>query len=153
VGSQTKVTRRPSDAGASEPIGQKERLPVIPAATKQGDTDESTTAIIATVCKFSATLNSQSTEMNLSGEKVIAVVSLVGDLDVNIVLAMPSATAVGLASKFAGLQISFESSDMADAVGELANMVAGDLRIRLDKCHIKANISVPTVYRGQLREA
>ncbi|HUI06920.1 MAG TPA: chemotaxis protein CheX [Verrucomicrobiae bacterium] len=110
---------------------------------------EATTSIISTVCKIQPTVNAQWTEANLPGEKVIAVVSFVGDLDVNIFLGLPSATAVVLASKFAGFEIPFESSDMADAVGELTNMVAGDLKIRLDRCRMKANISVPTVFRGQ----
>jgi chemotaxis protein CheX len=109
---------------------------------------EATLSTISAVCKTQPNLKSQRTEAKVDGEKVIAVVSLIGDVEVNLFLGMPSGTAVALASKFAGFAIPFESSDMADAVGELANLIAGDLKMRLNRNRIKANISVPMVFRG-----
>jgi len=110
---------------------------------------ESVVTTISTVCKTQPTLKAQRSEAKVDGEKVIASVSLVGDVEMTVFLGMPSGTAVTLAERFAGFKVPFESSDMADAIGELGNMVAGDLKIRLDRSGLKANISLPTVFRGQ----
>ena len=110
---------------------------------------EAVISTIANVCKIQPAAKAQRSDVKVDGEKIIASVSLVGDVEMTIFLGMPSATAVALAEKFAGFKVPFESSDMADAIGELGNMVAGDLKIRLDRSGLKANISLPTVFRGQ----
>ncbi|HVM60237.1 MAG TPA: chemotaxis protein CheX [Verrucomicrobiae bacterium] len=110
---------------------------------------EAVVSTIASVCKTQATPKAQRAEVRVDGEKIIASVSLVGDVEMTVFLGMPSATAVALAEKFAGFKVPFESPDMADAIGELGNMIAGDLKIRLDRSGLKANISLPTVFRGQ----
>jgi len=49
--------------------------------------------------------------------------------------------------------VPFESSDMGDAIGELANVIAGSVKARLDQRGAKANISLPTVLRGSAVES
>ena len=80
---------------------------------------------------------------------IIAIISLVGDVGWSIFLGFPPKTAVAAASKFAGFDIPFESDDMGDAVGELANMVAGQVKILLDQRSIKVDISLPSVIRAE----
>ena len=80
---------------------------------------------------------------------IIAIISLVGDVGWSIFLGFPPKTAVAAASKFAGFDIPFESDDMGDAVGELANMVAGHVKIMLDQRSVKADISLPSVIRAE----
>ncbi len=78
-----------------------------------------------------------------------AFVPLAGDLNVNVFLGLPSDTATALAAKFAGFAIPFESSDMGDAVGELTNMLAGQIKAMLDKKGIAAELSVPCIMRDE----
>jgi CheY-specific phosphatase CheX len=76
-----------------------------------------------------------------------AFVPLAGDLNANVFLGLPSDTAMALAAKFAGFAIPFESSDMGDAIGELTNMLAGQIKAMLDKKGIAAELSVPCIMR------
>ena len=89
-------------------------------------------------------------EEDLGGDgAVIGVIAVVGDVDWSIFLGLPRDTAVALAAKFAGFEIPFESEDMGDAVGELTNILAGDVKRRLDAKGLKANISLPSVIRAE----
>ena len=80
---------------------------------------------------------------------IIAVISIVGDVDWSVFLGLPRATAVALATKFAGFEIPFDSDDMGDAVGELTNILAGDVKRRLSLNGVDAAISLPSVVRAQ----
>ena len=50
--------------------------------------------------------------------------------------------------QFAGFEIPFDSPDMGDAVGELANIFAGEVKGQLDSRGVRCDISLPTVLRG-----
>lgn len=63
-------------------------------------------------------------------------------------LVLPADAAVALARAFTGADIPFDAPDMADAVGEIANVIAGDIAARLDRRGVPARISLPTVVRG-----
>lgn len=80
---------------------------------------------------------------------IIALISLVGDVEWSIFLGMPPETATAVASAFAGFEIPFESEDMGDAIGELANVVAGQVKTLLDQRSIRADISLPSVIRAE----
>ena len=79
---------------------------------------------------------------------ILGIISLVGDVEWSLFLGLPKATAVAVAAKFAGFEIPFDSSDMGDAVGELTNIFAGQVKALLDECGVKANISLPSVIRA-----
>lgn len=80
---------------------------------------------------------------------VIASISLVGDVDWALMIHLSETTAPALAERFTGFPIPFESDDMGDAIGELANLIAGEVKVELDHVGIKANISLPQVFRGE----
>ena len=80
---------------------------------------------------------------------IIAIISLLGDVDWSVFLGLPRDTAVGLAANFAGFEIPFDSPDMGDAIGELANILAGEVKNRLDKRGLRAEISLPGVIRAE----
>jgi CheY-specific phosphatase CheX len=79
---------------------------------------------------------------------IIAVISLVGDVEWSIFLALPDDTATAVAAKFAGFEIPFDSPDMGDAVGEVANILAGRVKAMLVGKGLKASISLPSVIRA-----
>lgn len=81
------------------------------------------------------------------GSKIVSVISLVGDVEWSLYLGLPQDTAGKLAAKFAGFEIPFDSPDMGDAVGEITNILAGNVKARLDRRGVKADISLPSVMR------
>jgi len=84
-----------------------------------------------------------------SNGAVLAVISLVGSVEWSICLGLPKDTACALTEKFAGFEIPFDSDDMGDAVGELVNVLAGEVKLKLDKRGVKAELSLPSVIRGK----
>ena len=87
-------------------------------------------------------------EHSAEAETVIATISLIGGVDWSLYLGLPRETAVAAAKAFAGFDIPFDSDDMGDAAGELANLVAGDTKIKLHERGLKVEISLPNVMRG-----
>ncbi|GMU22274.1 MAG: hypothetical protein AMXMBFR13_23610 [Phycisphaerae bacterium] len=78
---------------------------------------------------------------------VSAVIGLSGDAVGCVILSLPMSTAVNAASKFAGVQMTPEHPDFGDALGELANMVAGQAKSQLTGFNI--SISLPSVVVGK----
>jgi CheY-specific phosphatase CheX len=83
-----------------------------------------------------------------SYDGIVAVISIVGDVAWVVMLCLPRDTANAIARRFAGYDIAFDSPDMGDAVGEMVNVIAGDLLARLEAVGVKAEMSLPTVARG-----
>jgi chemotaxis protein CheX len=79
---------------------------------------------------------------------VVGIISFLGESNWTFGLILPEAIAPALAKQFAGFDISFDSPDMGDVVGELANVIAGDIVAQLDKRKLKAQMSLPMVARG-----
>jgi CheY-specific phosphatase CheX len=80
---------------------------------------------------------------------VVGVISFVGDVTWTLALVLPEPTAASLVVKFAGFEIPFDSPDMGDVVAELANVLAGDVRARLEGKKLKTQMSLPTMTRGK----
>ena len=106
----------------------------------------------ATQGTFSATCGlslAQSPDAPQEAETVmIAVISLVGDLEWSVYLAVPQQTATTVVSKFCGFDIPFDSADMSDAIGELTNIFAGQVKNCLDQKGVTVEISLPSVLRA-----
>jgi hypothetical protein len=79
---------------------------------------------------------------------VMAVMSFFGDPVWSFALILPESVAVAATNGFAGFDIPFDSPDMGDMVGEMANVISGDVVARLEKVRVKAQMSLPTVARG-----
>lgn len=77
---------------------------------------------------------------------VSAVIGLSGDAVGCVILSLPMQTGEAAASKFAGMTLTREHPDFADALGELANMVAGQAKAQLDGMNV--SISLPSVIVG-----
>ena len=93
-------------------------------------------------------LGSAEKQLNNKTEGIIGIISLIGDISWSIMLGLPKNTVITLVPKFTGFDIEYDSEDMGDVVGELANIVAGDLVARLDEIGTNVNMSLPTVARG-----
>ncbi len=77
---------------------------------------------------------------------ISGIIGLSGEVQGCVVLSFPSKAASTIASKFAGAELTVEDEDFSDAVGELANMVAGNAK--KDFHGYDVNISLPSVIIG-----
>lgn len=73
------------------------------------------------------------------------IISFSGNIVGVVVVSFPKASAIKLVEAFAGMEISPDSTDFPDAIGELTNMIAGAAKRDLGE---NASISVPTVIMG-----
>lgn len=78
---------------------------------------------------------------------VSGVIGFTGDATGCVVLSFPKDVACKAASTFAGMQITLESPDLVDAIGELANMVAGNAKKDFEG--VRISISLPSVIIGE----
>ena len=93
--------------------------------------------------------NEEATGEALKCDGIVGVIGLVGDVEWSLVVGIPRETAPSLAEGFTGFEIPFESEDMGDAIGELTNLVAGDVKVNLDGLGVASDISLPQVLRGE----
>jgi chemotaxis protein CheX len=81
---------------------------------------------------------------------VSAVIGFSGDAAGCVILCFRMDAAVKTASKFAGAEMSAQNPDFSDALGELANMVAGQAKAQFEGMSV--SISLPSVIIGQDHE-
>ncbi len=77
---------------------------------------------------------------------VSSIIGFSGDAAGSVALHFSFDTASQLATKFAGIDITPEHDDFADAIGELANMVAGGAKAQFQG--VDVSISLPNVIVG-----
>lgn len=66
----------------------------------------------------------------------------------SLMFAIPKDTALHLSKVFIGMEIPFESDDMGDLIGEIANILAGDIAASVEKVGFRGQSSLPTATRG-----
>jgi len=101
--------------------------------------------VVKTTCNADLT---ETTPGDEQGDTILAVISLMGDLEWSIMLGLPSETAEKMTGAFAGFPIPFDSDDMGDAIGELTNIFAGEVKALLDTKGVHVEISLPSVMRA-----
>jgi len=77
---------------------------------------------------------------------VSGIIGLSGDVVGAVIVSFPKLSAVKIASVFAGINLSDADEDFTDAIGELANMIAGNAKKDIEGLHI--SISTPSVVIG-----
>ena len=85
-------------------------------------------------------------QVDLVSAEVSGIIGLSGDVQGCVVLSFPGNVACKLASAFAGTELTLTHPDFTDAVGELANMVAGNAKKDFPNCAV--SISLPSVIIG-----
>jgi len=76
---------------------------------------------------------------------VSAIIGFSGEIVGSVVVSFPQKTAIAVASAFAGAPLALSDPDFADAIGELANMIAGGAKKDLGA---NASITCPSVIIG-----
>ena len=90
--------------------------------------------------------------MSADHSVILAIISFIGDVEWSVFFVYPEETAEAVATRFAQYEVSFDSYDMGDAVGELANVIAGKIKMILDSRGAGVEISLPTVISGDSME-
>jgi len=85
--------------------------------------------------------NQAETTHDISG-----IIGLSGDVVGAVIVSFPKLCAVKIASTFSGLTLTENDEDFSDAIGELANMIAGNAKKDLEGLNIM--ISTPSVVVG-----
>ena len=78
---------------------------------------------------------------------ITSVIGFSGDAAGSVALLFSYDTASKIATAFSGTEITPEHPDFADAIGELANMVAGGAKSQFEG--LKISVSLPNVIRGK----
>ncbi len=88
-------------------------------------------------------------EIDTDVPHVAGIISFVGDEKWSLCWMLPQPTAERMAAQFmGGMEVPFDSEDMADIAGELVNILAGEVVAQLDRHGMPAQMSLPTVARG-----
>jgi chemotaxis protein CheX len=66
----------------------------------------------------------------------------------SIMLAVPKETAMAISIKFVGMEIPFESDDIGDLIGEISNILAGEIAANVETIGFRGQSSLPTATRG-----
>lgn len=66
----------------------------------------------------------------------------------SLILAIPKNTAIYLSEVFIGMELPFESDDMGDLIGEVSNILAGDVAANVEQIGFRGQSSLPTATRG-----
>jgi len=77
---------------------------------------------------------------------VSGIIGVSGEMIGTIVLSMPSDAAESIVALFTGMEMTTESDDFADAVGELVNMISGNAKAEFRRKGVM--ISCPSVVIG-----
>jgi CheY-specific phosphatase CheX len=80
---------------------------------------------------------------------ITSIISFTGDKLLILTVSLPRNVAEDIAKEFSGFELEFDSEDMADFIGELANLIAGDFVAQLEEAKVFVQMGLPTVIRGQ----
>lgn len=109
---------------------------------------ESTQNVFGTMLRSTVTFGTPAPTSKLAaGGDVSGIIGFSGDVAGAAVIRLPMQTAEGVVKAFTGEDLSSESEDFADAIGELANMICGGAKSNLDGGSV--SISCPQVVLGK----
>ena len=82
------------------------------------------------------------------GDGIVGIISYTGDITWIMMMSFPKDCATSLFARFAGFELDYDSPDMGDVVGEMANILAGNIVGCLQERGVKCAMSLPTLVRG-----
>ncbi len=80
---------------------------------------------------------------------ITAMLGLGGDIRGMLAVHCPAAVAFAITSGFLGMDVEELDEDVKDAIGEIANMVAGNLKIAFAGYDLRVELAIPTSIVGQ----
>lgn len=80
--------------------------------------------------------------------QMTSMLGLGGDIRGTLAIHCPEATALSITGAFLGMEVEELGEDVKDAIGELANMIAGNLKIFFAEEKVNVELSIPTSVVG-----
>jgi len=80
---------------------------------------------------------------------ITSMLGLGGDIRGMLAVHCPAAVAMAITSGFLGMDVDTLNEDVKDAIGEIANMVAGNLKVAFAGDGVKAELAIPTSVIGE----
>jgi chemotaxis protein CheX len=78
-----------------------------------------------------------------------SMIGLAGDLKGTLAIKCPADVAMAITGAMLGMEVSELAEDVKDAIGEIANMIAGGLKESLAGCGKKIELAIPTTAIGK----
>lgn len=82
-------------------------------------------------------------------DSISGIIGLAGTYKGVLAIHLPHAVAMAITSSFLGMDVAEINSDVEDAVGELANMLGGNVKSILSEKGRDINLSLPTTISGK----
>ncbi len=79
---------------------------------------------------------------------ISTMLGLGGEIRGLLAIHFPKEVAIGITSNFLGMTIGGLDDDVRDAIGEIANMVAGNLKVFFTKNEVQTELAIPTTVIG-----
>jgi CheY-specific phosphatase CheX len=86
---------------------------------------------------------------DVDGEAAAGFLAFVGDVPFTCVLHLPREVAEGLVESFSGMRLPFDGDELPDAVGELLNVIAGEIVAEAERKGLRLRMGTPSVTRGR----
>ncbi len=111
---------------------------------------EATTEIFETMIMLDITVGDP-LEENVSSFKcsVSGVIGLAGTCKGMLAVHAPDDVAKAITSSFLGMEVEEVNDDVTDAIGELSNMLAGNIKMVLDEAGKDVTLSIPSCIYGE----
>lgn len=107
---------------------------------------ESTRAVFETMLDLAVTFEKPRIRDNKVRHDVSGIIGLSGDISGAVVVGFSRLAAIQIVAAFTGSRIELDSPDFADAIGELANMIAGGAKAKFEGMDV--SIGCPSVIRA-----
>lgn len=111
---------------------------------------EATKEIFETMIMLDITVGNP-LEENVNSFKcsVSGVIGLAGTCKGMLAIHTPDAVAKAITSSFLGMEVAEVDDDVTDAIGELSNMLAGNIKMVLDEAGKDVTLSIPSCIHGE----
>lgn len=111
---------------------------------------ESTQEIFSTMVMMEvvASLDSHD-DQSIHCDSITGLIGLAGTYKGVLAIHMPNAVALAVTSSFLGMDVEEINADVEDAIGELANMLGGNIKTILSENGRDINLSLPSTISGR----
>ncbi len=89
------------------------------------------------------------TESSVHSESITGLIGLAGTYKGVLAIHMPNMVALAVTSSFLGMDVEEINADVEDAIGELANMLGGNVKTILSESGRDINLSLPSTISGR----
>lgn len=116
----------------------------------KGFCTNSTRSVFHTMLSMDVSVSEANSSLELSGSKVVGCVGFAGDVVGNICIHVPNHFARVMTAAMLGMEVDEVEDDeeINDVIGEVSNMVGGDMKSKLCDAGFPCVLSIPNVTSG-----